>query len=196
MAKLTIAALAVSAVASPAMEQSFTGPHVEAQVGWDHADVPDQTGSTTDRHASDQRLIYGIGAGYDVGLGGGLIAGVDGSFDWSNRSGCAMGVAAAGDRLCSKLVRDVDIGARLGVKAGSNLVYARVGYDNSLVRSTYSLPANVSTEASRHDGGLRLGAGVEHALGRRAYLKAEYRYTTDSALDDHHQLLGGIGLRF
>jgi outer membrane immunogenic protein len=196
MKNLTIAAFALSALASPAMAQSFTGPHVEAQAGWDHADIPDQTGTTGNRVASDDRMIYGVGAGYDVSLGGPVIAGVDGSFDLGNHGGCASDVAATGDRLCSKLVRDFDIGARLGVQAGSTLFYGRVGYANSLVRSTYVPPTGSTVRDSEQDGGLRLGAGVEHQIGGGAYLKAEYRYTTASDLDDHHQLLGGIGIRF
>ena len=60
--------------------------------------------------------------------------------------------------------------------------------------------------------GYRVGAGVEHAMGRKAYVKAEYRYSNygDARLEyangantdnfsvdtDRHQVVIGAGVRF
>jgi outer membrane immunogenic protein len=37
---------------------------------------------------------------------------------------------------------------------------------------------------------------VEHALGSRAFVKAEYRYSNYEAGLSRNQVVGGIGLRF
>ena len=75
MRKILVATLLTgAAVASPAMAQdanpTFTGPRVEAILGYDHTGA----GSSVDNDNSrdDQSidgLLYGVGAGYDVNLG-------------------------------------------------------------------------------------------------------------------------------
>jgi outer membrane immunogenic protein len=190
-----IAATALAAT-SPAYAQiTGGGPHVEAHLGWDSLAVPDQTGQTTAQSPSS-RLLYGAGAGYDVNLGHSLVLGVDTNFDLGGATNCTGPVLGTADSLCGKMVRDWDVGARLGLKTGLGLFYGRVAYDNSLVRSSY-LPGDGTARVASDDyGGLRLGVGTEVPLTRGAYLKAEYRYTTTPDLPDQNQLLAGIGIHF
>ena len=85
MRKLMVATLlAGGAVAAPALAQdatpTFTGPRVEAILGYDHTGA----GSSIDNDngSDDQKidgLLYGVGAGYDVNVGGAVV-GVEGEF--------------------------------------------------------------------------------------------------------------------
>ena len=189
----------IAAMAAPAYAQSDShsdgGAHVEAQLGWDHLPIPDQTGNSAT--ASDaNRLLFGVGAGYDVSLGHGVIAGLDTNLDFGGKSNCASSVVTAGDSLCGKLVSDWDIGARLGVKTGVGLLYGRVAYDLSRVRSTYGPGDGTTTAVSSSQGGLRLGAGLEIPLVGKTYLKTEYRYTTASQLPAQQQVVAAVGVKF
>ena len=186
----------IAAAASPAFAQSGeAGPHIEAHLGWDSLAVPDLTG-TSGEQSPHSRLLYGAGLGYDVNLGHNIVAGLDTNFDLGGAMRCTGPVLTATDSLCGKMVHDWDVGARLGVKTGLGLLYGRVAYDDTRVRSTY-LPGDGSgSRASGDFGGLRLGVGTEVPLGQLAYLKAEYRYTTTSDLPDQNQLIAGFGVHF
>lgn len=182
-------------VVSPASAQDLSGFRIEAQAGWSHFNLADLTRNTTARPSTD-RFIYGIGAGYDHPIGHGLILGLDSNLDFGSGSSCRGGGVLAGDRVCGKLVRDVDVGARIGVQTGPALIYGRVAYANTLMRSTFSSGTGSITTASDSAGGLRLGAGAELGITPNIYAKAEYRFTTAGDFSDQHQVLTGIGFRF
>lgn len=195
MKKFVITCALASLAASPGLAQTGTGPRVEAHLGWDSLAVPDQTGITPAQSPSS-RLLYGVGAGYDFDLGHGLVAGVETNLDLGGATNCTGPVLASSDSLCGKMVRDWDIGARLGAHVGPALVYGRVAYDNTLARTTY-LPGDGSAiRASNDYGGLRLGAGAEVPLTSKTYAKVEYRYTIASGLPDQNQVLAGVGVHF
>lgn len=100
---ITLAALSLAALATPAMATDFTGPRVEVTAGAD-----DVTGvrDTTD-------VTYGATVGFDFRVAGPVIAGVEANVD------------NVFDR------RDVGASARLGVEATDNLLlYGKVGYAN------------------------------------------------------------------
>lgn len=100
---ITLAALSLAAIATPAMATDFTGPRVEVTAGAD-----DVTGvrDTTD-------VTYGATVGFDFRVAGPVIAGVEANLD------------NVFDR------RDVGASARVGVEATDNLlVYGKVGYAN------------------------------------------------------------------
>lgn len=98
----------------PAFAQdTFVGPRIEAQVGWDHGDVPDITESTAGTIASRNRVTYSVGLGYDWSRGHNVVAGIQGDADFGGKTGCVAGVNLPGDQLCGKMVHDLDIGARL-----------------------------------------------------------------------------------
>lgn len=193
-----IVALPVFALFSaPASAQStFVGPRIELQAGNDHGELPDVTGSTNGVSASNNRAVIGVGLGYDVSLGGTAIGGIDSNLDFGTSSGCVAGVLLPADQLCGKMVRDFDVGARVGVSTGPFLLYGRVAYANTLTRSTYSPGDGTSTIASNAVGSPRVGAGIEYSLGHKVYLKTEYDYTTSGDVADHQKIMGGVGLRF
>lgn len=101
---ITAALLAVSAAtAAPAMADSFVGPRVTGEVGYqDISNIP-----------SNRDFTYGVELGYDTKVVGPITAGLE------------TGLDNVFDR------RDVNVGARLGYEVtGHTLVYAGLGYDN------------------------------------------------------------------
>jgi outer membrane immunogenic protein len=181
-------------LAVPAAAQTTGGAHVDAQLGWDHLPVPDQTGSTG-IEPSRNRLIFGVGGGYDINLTPNILVGIDANYDAGSTTGCESSVVVSDDLSCGKMVRDVDVGGRIGVHAGRALVYARAAYDNVLLRSSYTLTPGAAV-ASNDYGGFRLGAGVELPVMGPVYAKAEYRWTDESSIPNQQQIVTGIGIHF
>ncbi|WP_116091048.1 outer membrane protein [Sphingomonas crusticola] len=183
MSKIIIAALLASAAAAPAFAQdtasgpTFTGAHVEALGGWDRLQA---------NNGHDDGVLYGVGAGYDIQRGGAVI-GIEGEATDSTQK---ERVGA----LTEHASRDLYAGARVGVVVGgTNLLYAKAGYTNA----RYGV-SGTGTDTFAHGNldGVRVGAGVEHALGSRAFVKAEYRYSNYEQGVTRNQVVGGIGLRF
>lgn len=210
---------ALAAMASPALAQDgrvpFTGPRVEALVGYDVT----KAGSSVDNDTtpSDDQSIegaaYGGGIGYDFAASPNFRIGVEGEYTDStaktkyNRGdfeGFGLGNVKAG--------RDLYAGVRAGyVMSPSTMVYAKAGYTNARfdVRSD---DGTVDTRTDIDTDGWRLGAGVEQQIGTNAFAKLEYRYSNykkgevnyvngpDSGrfdLDlDRHQVMAGVGIRF
>jgi outer membrane immunogenic protein len=188
-ALLATTAIAAAAPAAAQESAAFTGPHVEAIVGGDRV----QGGND-----HDDGLLYGVAGGWDFALGNAMRAGIEVEATDSTQKDCFAGSIRAGDRLCARAGRDLYVGGRIGAVVGSStLLYAKAGYSNAQFRVRYDsgLPTG-SYRASDELDGVRLGAGVEHMLGRNAFVKAEYRYSNYEAGGERHQLLGGVGYRF
>ncbi|MDB5720800.1 MAG: opacity protein [Alphaproteobacteria bacterium] len=195
MRKYLLAALVASAVATPAMAQdstdraAFTGFKVEGIAGWDRPKVPG---------SHDNGIVYGVGTGYDFQAGH-FVLGIEGEASDSSAKKCIAGGFVTGDRLCSDAGRDLYAGGRIGaLVTPTTLLYAKAGYTNARVNSDYTSatggPASFSLRQNLD--GVRVGAGLEHALGRNAFVKAEYRYSNYEQGVERHQVVGGIGLRF
>ncbi|SFS05021.1 porin family protein [Sphingomonas jatrophae] len=191
---LFLAALAGTSMlaATPAFAQDrapFTGPRVEVVAGGDRV----QGGGD-----HDDGILYGVGAGYDFALSNTIRAGIEIEATDSTQKECVSGAIRAGDRLCAKAGRDLYAGARIGALVGpKTMVYAKAGYSNARFSASYD--ANAATGSYKDSGnvdGVRLGLGLEHMLGEKAYVKGEYRYTNYEAGGERHQLLAGVGLRF
>tara|TARA_E500000305_G_scaffold58953_1_gene47078 strand:+ start:593 stop:1258 length:666 start_codon:yes stop_codon:yes gene_type:complete len=211
----TAAALPAMGTAAQAQDNStFTGPRVEALVGYDIT----RPGSSVDIDNADELdqsiedITYGAGIGYDFAVGG-VVLGIEGEymeseakteFDTADFSGFGVGNVEAG--------RDIYVGARAGILATPNtLVYAKGGYTNA----RFDLLATDNTTDTETDldlDGWRVGAGIEHALSENLFIKGEYRYSNyeegeveaPSGLEsdrfdvdmDRHQILMGVGYRF
>jgi outer membrane immunogenic protein len=205
----------VPAFAQGAPETSFTGPRVEAIVGYDIT----KAGSSVDDDANadnDQSIdgfMYGVGAGYDYDFGKAVV-GVEGeftdstaktSFDNGDFEGFGIGNV--------KAKRDLYVGARAGIKATpSTLVYLKGGYTNARFGSRASDGTNVGRYNIDADG-WRIGAGVEQKMGSNTFAKLEYRYSNYSKAEvdfskdipdsdrfdvdlDRHQIVAAVGYRF
>jgi len=184
MSKLIFATLfASAAIAAPALAQdattgSFGGAHVEALGGWDRV----QGGGTHDDGA-----LYGVGAGYDIQRGN-AVFGIEGEASDSTQKEELGGVT-------QHAARDLYVGGRAGVVVGgNNLLYAKAGYTNA--RYTVSGTATGVDLAHGNLDGVRVGAGIEHQLGSRAFVKTEYRYSNYEQGVSRNQVVAGVGLRF
>ncbi len=103
-------------------------------------------------------------------------------YDW-NMKGVVLGVSAEiGDT--DQTGRELGATARIGGVVGKKvLVYGLGGYSNL-------------NAAGFNFEGIQVGAGVEVALGKQAFIKAEHRYANYDAGLEFHQNLLGVGLRF
>jgi len=210
------AILAASAVpafaqdAAPAPEtMSFTGPRAEIFGGWDRVGVraryDDGTTRVTDKGHTDGATAGAL-IGYDFPIGDRLVAGPFGSIAFSTAKECFHGSDTV---ACLRAGREIEGGARIGAKMGDKmLVYAKGAYVNGQIRATVADGLDYYKAHANRDG-WRAGAGVEFALNRHAYLKAEYDYTrfksfgtddlgvTDTRVRfDRNQVVGGFGIRF
>jgi outer membrane immunogenic protein len=213
---LVLAATSAVAVASPALAQdaTFTGPRVEVLVGYDHL----RPGSSEDFDNDDDfnrsidDVAYGVGAGFDFGMGG-LVLGVEGEWIMSNASTqfestsfTTLGVSEF------EMGRDLYAGARAGFAVTpSTLIYAKGGYTNARLNILASDGAT-DTRTNADLDGWRAGAGIEQMLNDNVYAKVEYRYSNyqrgefeaPSGLEsdrfdvdlDRHQVMVGFGARF
>ena len=186
--------IATSALAAPAFAQdadpNFTGPRVEALVGWDHA---------KDRTTKADGVTYGGAIGYDFQVGN-AVFGIEGEAMDSSTRHAAQNVRVAGDRYSIDAGRDLYLGARVGFTVGNRaLVYAKGGYTNARLSANYTTP---TTNFSAFDdySGWRVGTGSEVKLGGKLYAKGEYRYSRyddNSGIHvDRHQVVAGLGVRF
>jgi outer membrane immunogenic protein len=183
MSKLIFAALLASVAAAPALAQdaspsTFTGAHVEAIGGWDRVQA---------NGGHDDGILYGVGAGYDIQRGGAVI-GIEGEATDSTQKQKFGAVT-------EKASRDLYVGGRVGtVVGGNNLLYLKAGYTNARFKAE-GTATGVNLAEGNLDG-VRVGAGVEHALSNHAFVKAEYRYSNYEQGVSRNQVLAGVGLRF
>ena len=213
---LAILASGSALAATPALAQAdgtFTGPRVEALVGYDVT----KAGSSIDNEANDDDdqsadgLLYGIGAGFDIDTGG-VVLGVEGEFTESSaKTDVDDGDFEDFSLGNVKTGRDLYVGGRIGVRATpATLVYAKGGYTNAKF-DVLSSDGTTELETDVKADGWRLGAGAEQALGPNSFAKLEYRYSKygeakvdygDVATDefdidlDRHQVVAGVGFRF
>ena len=182
MRMLTLAVPALSLVAAvPAVAQetnpTFTGPRVEALLGYDHVGAGSSVSNNNGR--DDQKidgLLYGGGVGYDLAVGG-LVIGAEGEATGSTaRSGQNSYTSTFGFGRVRQ-GRDLYVGGRIGVLASpTTMLYAKGGYTNAHLR-VLAGSTNTTTDNAFNLDGYRVGAGVEHAIGAHSYARIEYRYS-------------------
>jgi len=188
---VAIAAVLAPLVAVPALAQTapagatFTGPRIEAHVGYDRLGTNDSNGNV-------DGVTYGVGVGYDHAFGGAVI-GVEVNADLSNIDD---ETTSGGTTLGLKAKRDLDASVRVGAVVGSRaMIYGKVGYANSRFRGSVANAAGTFRTSDDLEG-VRAGVGVEYALGTSSYAKVEYRYTNYEQGVDRNQVLAGVGFRF
>lgn len=185
MKKIAIvgAAAALFAIPAAANAQAF----VQVETGLDAISSGGESKSGVD---------YGISAGYDMPLSGGMFVGIQGTVADSTAKDCASDVLVVGDRACLKTGRDLAAVVRLGTSVGdTNKLYLLGGYTNARLVATYTDGTN-SAKASDTGDGFRLGAGAEHDFGHNLFGKVEYRYSNYKGDFSRHNVLAGLGMKF
>jgi len=181
--KILFATAATAAIigATPALAQGApaapTGPRVEAVVGYDRVKALGE---------KDGGILYGIGAGYDFAVGNGISLGADLEATDSTQKEGDPDIAEV------KAGRDLYAGGRLtfAVSPTANL-YVKGGYTNARFKATDS-----EDHFSENFDGFRLGAGGQLALGGKAYVGAEYRYSNYEQGLSRNQVALTVGTRF
>ena len=190
MRKLMVATLLAGAsVATPALAQdvgpTFTGPRVEAILGYDHVGAGSDVDNDDGRDdQSIDGLLYGIGAGYDVNVGSAVV-GIEGEWTDSTAKSDRYDLTDQFGFGRVSQGRDLYIGARAGILANpATLVYVKGGYTNSKL-NVLAGNTNETTDTSFKLDGWRIGAGVERAINNNTFAKLEYRYSnyTDGHID-------------
>lgn len=215
---LAVAAAALVPAAAQAQDARlpFNGPKIEVIAGYDHirSGSSVDADNTRDLKQSIDGVTYGVGIGYDVNTGSGLVVGAeaelsDSSAKWDNNNG----VPNTFNLGRVKADRDIYVGARVGyVVSPRTMIYAKGGYTNARFGL---LGTDGTTELNQKfdTDGYRIGAGLEYQMDSNAFAKIEYRYsnykegefdfegdTPDSSrfnIDtDRHQVVVGVGMRF
>jgi outer membrane immunogenic protein len=207
MRTLFIGALLASAVATPAFAQEkapFTGPHVEAILGYDRVNAGD------DFDGGRDGLLYGGALGYDFQVGG-IVLGAEGEITGSTTRSRGSDLVTVGDRYTARAGRDLYAGGRIGfVASPSTMIYAKGGYTNARFDVGFTPAGGTFSGTSFNADGYRVGAGVEqkfNIFGPSGFIKAEYRYSNYSKVNsgvigstdidtDRHQAVIGVGVRF
>jgi outer membrane immunogenic protein len=171
-----------------AQDRSFTGPRVEMNAGYDATHADDGIASTPN---SLDGIRVGAAAGYDVSVGSIFTIGAEIGLGWQLQGSLDYGSGATRAQLTSGY--DFDASLRVGARvAPRTLLFVKAGYANSEYRARIGTGDTVKDD----NDGYRLGAGVEQALGKHLYAKAEYRYTDYGDDVTRHQVLAGLGWRF
>ena len=212
----SLAALATPAMAQTADEIPFSGVRVGGEVGYDHirSGSTEDVDNTRDLKQSVDGVTFGAVVGYDAPVGETLRLGAEASF-----SGSTAGRDFDNDKPTVfnlgnvQADQEIYVGGRVGmVTSPSTMIYAKAGYTNQRFSVTGSDGTTTLDQKLDLDG-WRVGAGAEFAVGRNAYVGAEYRYskygegevdfagdTPDSSrfnLDsDRHQVVATAGVRF
>jgi outer membrane immunogenic protein len=193
------AALATALAATPALAQSAapSGLYVGAIGGYEGIDVKSADGTTS---ASADSAVYGVNAGYDLGLGSAFV-GVEGEFSTTGGTNTFPGnVAGARDGLEAN--GQYYLGARAGVALTPGIAaYGKVGYTSLDTKAFTS--AGTLSELEDNAGGIRFGAGVQVDLpgpleGRVEYRRSRYKDVGDGTFGSAHtdQVVAGVGVRF
>lgn len=188
MNRLMLAGAAFAALASgPAFAQSFEGPYVGAQAGWNH-----DIAINDDKDAA----VGGVFLGYDHHVAPNVVLGAEGGFSLaaSDRIGPSGTDAATIDPHYS-----FDLSARAGYVLGErNLLYVRGGYANMRGRFTQTAGSAVLSGNQTYDGWFA-GGGIERKLLDNVSTRLEYRFVDfDGNGRDfqRHQVLAGVAYRF
>ena len=202
-----IAALtAVSAAAlfaSPASAQAVSGPRIEILGGYDHVKL-DAGDFDSDQKWNDDGLVYGIGGGYDFGVGG-LALGVDLEATDTTLKATVTDDEDTGDRTRYQLKGGLDLyaGLRATFAATDNILfYVKGGYTRWKgkvkvwdVNPDDPTDTTLLLEDSDHVSGWRAGAGLQFTNGF-FYGGPEYRYSNYEEGITRHQLVLTAGVRF
>jgi outer membrane immunogenic protein len=216
LAAASLVAMATPAMAQTASEVPFTGVRVGGEVGYDHIRTgsSEDVDTTRDLKQSIDGVDYGAVVGYDFAAGDRLRVGAAASYagstaerDFNNANPTVFNLGNV------QADRDIYVGGRVGyVTSPSTMVYVKGGYTNQRYSATGS-DGTVDLNQHLDTDGWRVGAGAEFAVGRNAYIGAEYRYSNYSKgevdfagdtpdgsrfnLDtDRHQVVATAGVRF
>ena len=180
--------LALSATASAAPGNAWTGLYVGGQLGYGWAEDETKNYSVNDPSYSDwigehdmDGATGGIFAGYNF-QNGNWVYGVEFDAERSNIEGGDTSWSY-GDEINAEITSQVSARARLGYAYNRALIYATGGLAIANIDTRYTNDGNVD----RYDhtrSGWTLGAGVDYAFGPNWMGRIEYRYADFGRVKD------------
>jgi outer membrane immunogenic protein len=191
---MALAAFAAGLTVTPALAQ---GLYVGAIGGYEGLDVESADGSVT---ANADSAVYGINAGYDLGLGSAFV-GVEGELSTSSGS-TQFPSTFTGARDSLDANGQYYLGARAGVSLTPGIAaYGKIGY-TSLDTKAFTSAGSLD-DVKENAGGLRYGGGVQVDLpgpleARLEYRRSRYKDAFDGTYGDLNtdQVVAGVGVRF
>lgn len=192
---LALAATVAALAATPALAQS--GLYVGAIGGYEGLDVESSDGSVT---ADADSAVYGINAGYDLGLGSAFV-GVEGELSTSSGS-TQFPSSFTGARNSLEANGQYYLGARAGFALTPGIAaYGKIGY-TSLDTKAFTSAGSLD-DLKENAGGLRYGGGLQMQLpgpleARLEYRRSRYKDVLDGTYGDvnTNQIVAGVGVRF
>jgi outer membrane immunogenic protein len=199
--KTLIAGLAglAGTIALPAHADTFDGPYVGVQAGWNRGEVADAATETLplDAEASRDALVIGGYAGYNHRIGENFVIGAEAGF--SGAVDDEIRAQSDGNAVTLDPRYSFDLSARAGyLVTEETLVYLRGGYANTRVRTALEGEDDILRSSDNLDG-WSVGGGIERAITDRISARVEYRYSdlgTDDGRWDRHQVLVGVSYNF
>lgn len=196
----SVAALALAVgVGSAASAEPFNGPFVGVQAGWNQDDLGTPSTEVGDVAVSRSQDSFsgGVFAGYDYKVSPRVVIGAEAGVQFGADDSIVRDTGTALVTVDPK--RSLDLTARAGYLVTDNtLLYARGGYTNARVRTSFDGAAGFRSATENRDGWM-VGGGVERAISDNVSARLEYRYADLSEGDgkfDRHQALFGIAYRF
>ncbi|HWU92136.1 MAG TPA: outer membrane beta-barrel protein [Sphingomicrobium sp.] len=184
MIKYVVSAAVALAVSTPAFAADFTGPRVEARIGWE---TPTVSGDG-DVYKLGSAVSYGGEIGYDLKAGRNVTVGAYGSLEKSSVKDCAEG-------YCLGVDYNWQAGARVGLGFGRALGYVKLGYSNLKLNASVDEFSGNETK-----GGVGGGIGVDVNAGKRLYWGVEANYSDFGKIEginfQRRQVAAKVGVRF
>lgn len=199
--KILIAGIAglAGTIAFPAYADTFDGPYVGVQAGWNRGEVADAATETLplDAEASRDALVIGGYAGYNRRIGENFVIGAEAGF--SGAVDDDIRAQSDGNAVTLDPRYSFDVSARGGyLVTKETLIYLRGGYANTRVRAKLEGEEG-SVRLNDNLDGWFAGGGIERAITDRISARVEYRYSdlgTDDGRWDRHQALVGVSYNF
>jgi outer membrane immunogenic protein len=186
-------------IAAPAYADTFDGPYVGVQAGWDRSEIAGAPAEALplDAEASRDALVLGGYAGYNHKVGESFVIGAEAGF--SGTVDDRIRAQSGGNPVTLDPRYSFDLSARAGYLVDEDtLVYLRGGYANTRVRATLDGEDGPERSSDNLDGWI-VGGGIERALTDAISVRAEYRYSdlgSDGGSWDRHQALVGVTYNF
>lgn len=189
----TLAVAAAAVIATPAL--AHEGPYVGIIGGYDS--VSAKEGGQSE---SEDEIMYGIVAGYDMHVSDLIMAGIEVEYSDSD-----VKIDDEDFDASLRMSRDLYVGGRLGFHATpSTMLYAKAGYTNAQAKLILGND-DPKLRASDTFDGFRIGAGVEHSFDQVG-LRLEYRYSDYGNVElfgedlgtslSRHQVVAGVLAKF
>ena len=181
----TVCVPGVAAAQNSDTTPHFNGVRAEARLGYETPTVSD-SGNV---FKIGSAVSYGGEVGFDLSLGGNVVAGPYAVYEFSSVDLCDGADCLSEDG-------NLGLGARVGVAVSPTmLVYGKVGY--SRIRFTASSGGVTGSES---DEGVQGAIGLNVNLSRHVYGMAEINYTDYGQFEginlQRRHVAAGIGVRF